>query len=193
MILICGETARGKDTFARYLMNTYGCQPVVSYATRPMRQGETQGKEHYFISKEKAHTLIEELKTKNELVAYTKIGDIEYFADLHELQTKDIYIIDPKGIEMLKQTHPELDYMTVYITTPDDVGRNRAFNRGDDAAKVEKRMEAEAEQFHNFYDYDYCYTNTGTVEQLYQMADSFYKYYKYYMEHNNEKEEEIER
>ena len=52
MMVLCGKTATGKDTLLNILCKSYGFKPIVSYTTRPMRDGETQNKEYRFISQE---------------------------------------------------------------------------------------------------------------------------------------------
>ena len=165
MLLIAGETARGKDTLAHYLQNQYGLKPVVSYATRPKRPLEIEGKEHYFITPKEACDFSEK-----DMIAYTKIGDIEYFATKEEL-SKDIYIIDPAGIKVLKEKYPEEDFTVIYITTSPRIGMQRALNRGDSVDVVNKRMEAEAKQFEAFTDYDYKFINDGSLEDLYEFGN----------------------
>ena len=59
LFCILGETSRGKDTFARILENDYGLRQVVSCTTRPMRLGEQEGREHYFISEEQFYDIID--------------------------------------------------------------------------------------------------------------------------------------
>lgn len=53
IIALIGKTSSGKDTVARYIKASYGINQIVSYTTRPMRSHETDGVEHYFVSKER--------------------------------------------------------------------------------------------------------------------------------------------
>lgn len=77
ILLIVGETSCGKDTFAA-ISKEMGKKPVCSYATRPMRPNERDGREHKFISSKQASKIL--CEKKDHVVAYTKIGAIEYFA-----------------------------------------------------------------------------------------------------------------
>ena len=46
-----GKSASGKDTIYKRLLNECpGLHPIVLYTTRPMRDGELQGVEYYFVS-----------------------------------------------------------------------------------------------------------------------------------------------
>lgn len=48
---LMGKSASGKDTIYKRLLNECpGLRPIVLYTTRPMRDGELQGVEYYFVS-----------------------------------------------------------------------------------------------------------------------------------------------
>lgn len=72
---------------------------VVSYATRPMRNYETNGKEHKFVTEQEATRIL----IYNDPVAYTRIGKYEYFVIEPQIKGSDnnLYIIDPQGIYSL--------------------------------------------------------------------------------------------
>ena len=97
ILAIVGLSGSGKDTLAKYISNKYNIPMLVSYTTRPMRDYETNGVQHWFISKEK----MDEIKQNEKLIAYT-INDmtgIEYCATKSQVEGKDIiYIINPDGI-----------------------------------------------------------------------------------------------
>ena len=81
LIVIVGKSRSGKDTLARYLNELHHVEPIISYATRPKRENEKNGREHWFISPEN----MTELK-KSPMLAYTynaKTGH-EYCASLKD-------------------------------------------------------------------------------------------------------------
>lgn len=179
LFCILGETSRGKDTFARILENDYGLRQVVSCTTRPMRSGEQEGREHYFISEEQFYDIID--FGTDEIVAYTQIGDYHYFATKDELMNSDIYIIDPIGLDSLKdyikRNHLDISICAIYITSSYDVAKERAILRGDDLEVFEKRSEAERimfEQFDCLEHYDYKYTNDSGLDDLKLFAKALF-------------------
>ena len=87
LYLIVGRTASGKDSLTRAVAAKLNLSILSSYATRPRRPGETN--EHIFITPEEVE------QYKNDFVAYTKIGDYEYFSTKQQLLESDFYIIDP--------------------------------------------------------------------------------------------------
>ena len=134
-------------------------KPVCSYTTRPKRDSETEGVEHYFITPEEAKNKLESEK----ILAYTKIGNYEYFSTLEGLNGANLYIIDPNGITYLKQHFPELNCKVIYIWTPDHIRENRCKDRSDYETKFKLRCQEEDEQFTEFEknkDWD-CYINNG--------------------------------
>lgn len=142
-----------------------GLKPVVSYTTREKREKETNGVEHYFITPEEAK---EKLVTEH-ILAYTKIGEIEYFATLEALNDSNLYIIDPKGIIYLKEHFPKLNIKVIYIMTDNDLRIERAKQRDnkDFLKAFEKRNTDEDEQFTKFEeseDWDIIIYNNGKAE-----------------------------
>lgn len=123
-------------------------KPVVSYTTRAKRNSETEGVEHYFIKPEEAKDIME----KEQVIAYTKIGEIEYFATIEALNGSNVYIIDPKGLTYLRKHCGNLHLLVIYIDTLDAIRRKRAQKRDniDFLAAFEKRNSDENDQFTEF-------------------------------------------
>lgn len=166
LICLVGETARGKDTAARYLQEIHQLKPVISYTTRPKREKEINGREHYFISEAKAKEILD----AGEVCAYTKIGDYQYFATKDELNNADFYIIDPNGIEYLKQVYDDKDLFIIYITCDKTVAEARYISRGGSHSEYVNRASAEEQQFYRFahdFKYDVRIENNGTLDDFY--------------------------
>lgn len=53
LYIFMGKSASGKDTLYREVMERHPqLRPVITYTTRPIRVGETDGKEYHFVSEE---------------------------------------------------------------------------------------------------------------------------------------------
>lgn len=127
----------------------FGLKPVVSYATRDMRENETDGVEHYFITPEVAK---EKMETEH-ILAYTRIGENEYFATVEAINDSNLYIIDPKAIKYLKEHfHNIITTKVIYIITDNELRMERARKRDnkDFIKAFEKRNAEENEQFTEF-------------------------------------------
>ena len=120
-------------------------KPIISYTTRPKRDSETEGIEHYFITNEEADNLLK----NNNTLAYTKIGHYRYFTLHDQLKTQNVYIIDPTGIEDTNYRYPEMKKITIYINSEYTNRMNRYINRSSECTveDFEVRNSAEDEQF----------------------------------------------
>ena len=160
---ICGRSASGKDTIANEISSIIGIPKIVSYTTRPRREGESDNS-HIFIS-QKEYETIKEMQT---LCAYTQIGDYHYFTtkeQIEELLTETgsvIYVIDPNGIKTLKESMPNTNIITIFINVPREECKNRAQGRGDSMKAYHDRSIAEHRQFSEMIRsaaYDYAVPN----------------------------------
>ena len=138
-ILVLGRTASGKDTIVRTLCEDFGMTQVLSYTTRPRREGE--GDTHTFITPEEAPSYTDR-------IAETKIGEIEYFATATQVAENDIYIIDPPGAAQLLRSMPDTKFLVVNILADDETRKNRYLKR-DKNQKIsfEDRDKAETMRF----------------------------------------------
>ena len=50
--VLIGKSASGKNTIQNQLVERYGFGKIVTYTTRPPRNGETEGEDYHFISEE---------------------------------------------------------------------------------------------------------------------------------------------
>lgn len=172
IFLIVGQTASGKDSLVNAMckiekqptQDVFGdfwwqgnYKQLISYATRPRRENE--GDTHIFIQPNEVE------QYKDQIVAYTKIGDYEYFATKDQLKECDFYIIDYLGIKNLRSQNlgDEFRFVTIYINTPDKVREERALkNRKDNAEAFYTRNLKESSQFDDMKriaDFDYAISN----------------------------------
>lgn len=50
LLILCGNTASGKDTYQNLLLErNKDLERAVSYTTRPIRKGEEEGREYFFL------------------------------------------------------------------------------------------------------------------------------------------------
>lgn len=164
-VLIClmGKTASGKDTLANKLCERTGLRQVISYTTRERRINE--GDTHIFISNEDYQAL----EDSGQIAAFTQIGPYKYCCTINQLYENDIYVIDPVGVQHLRELNlPNLRLVTVYVNTPDDLRKERALSkRGDDRLVFMKRDMAEREQFRAMLrnaDFDYAISNIDVAK-----------------------------
>lgn len=159
VFLIVGETASGKDSLTNKICLELNLKQLLSYATRPKR-----------YKTEDTHVFIDtgDVDKYDNIIAYTKIGEYEYFATLSQLEECDIYIIDPNGVGYLKQmiTEQEINIrlVTIYIYVREFDRIERALKRSNNNEILQQRIHAERKQFDAFkteHNYDYSLTNSN--------------------------------
>lgn len=148
VFLIVGESSSGKDSLVAKLCEECRYKQLISYATRPRRENE--GDTHIFISKDEVKYYADKM------IAYTRIGDFEYFATIPQLYESDLYIIDPQGVNYMKMISKykgvdDIRFVTIYINTPPEIRTERALKqRHDDFETYYKRVLNEQKEFTDF-------------------------------------------
>lgn len=163
LLCILGRTSCGKDTLVGRLCERTGLTAITSYTTRPRRANE--GDTHIFSSKEE----YERMQAEGNIAAYTEIAGNYYWTTIEQLYQHSIYIIDPRGVETLRQLNlPNLKIITVYINVPDEIRKERALNkRGDDRLTFMKRDIDERSQFREMLrnaGFDYAISNIDVAK-----------------------------
>jgi len=142
-LVIVGPSAVGKDTMINRFIKKYPdvIKKLPSYTTRPKREGEIEGKDYYFITKEKF------LKMKNEGLFF---GIQEYNNNFYAsskkklkeaLEKNDKIIILNYNIETAYAVKDEIDFNFVALLPPnEDELRKRLIKRKTKAEEIEKRM-----------------------------------------------------
>lgn len=163
--LIIGRSGTGKTMLAKGAAKKLGLSLLKSYCTRPPRPGEVDP-DHIFISSNKVDFY------RDRMIAYTdKVDEYERFATIDQLQTSDLYIIDPIGLKYLQSLDfPEFEDMKlirIYIRVPYTTNIKRLKDRGDDTRTFLKRFESENGQFLDYEkskDWDYHILNIHSIE-----------------------------
>ncbi len=124
--VLMGKSATGKDTVFKRLvgMKQLSLRTVVGYTTRPIRKGEVNGKEYYFVSIEKWQSLQKENKVIESRTYHTVVGDWHYFtADDGQIDLKGqdyLFISTLSGYVQLKKHFGEEAVLPLYIEVEDD-------------------------------------------------------------------------
>lgn len=117
VVAIVGESGSGKTSLSLELENKYEIPAVVSYTTREMRDGEVNGREHWFVSES-------EMPEKSQMMAYTFFGGNHYWTDIRDLEGKEIisYVIDESGLIDLYELKKsgKIEVVFVYVKREDN-------------------------------------------------------------------------
>lgn len=145
LMTVVGKTCSGKSTLAKMLCERTGYRQLVSYTTRAQRNENDN--DHLFVTIEEYL----QAKANGDIVAETEIAGNYYYATKEQLYQTDLYTIDPKGLEcLLSMELPNIRFVTVYVSCPDDERKLRSELRGDDKNAYRVRDFSERQQFRRF-------------------------------------------
>lgn len=145
IMLLVGRTCSGKSTLAKTLCERTGYTQLISYTTRKKRND--QDNDHLFVTKDEYIMA----KENGEIAAETEIAGNYYYATREQLYSCDVYTVDPAGKTILESMElPNIRFVTVYISCPDDERKLRSELRGDDKNAYRVRDFSERQQFRRF-------------------------------------------
>lgn len=137
--LLAGPSGSGKSSVARKITEWYGFKEVWSYTERPPRYAGEPG--HIFVTPE-------EFDAAGPMCAFTLYNGYRYGVPQSEIDSSLLYVIDPAGIEYMKNHYAGSKGITVIgIWAPEEVRRERMISRGDAPAMVDERLRIDAEEF----------------------------------------------
>lgn len=79
IFVVTGKSATGKDTIYKRIIEILKLTTIVSYTTRPIRNGETQGVEYHFVSVDELEKLKQQGKVIEQRSYHTVSGIWHYF------------------------------------------------------------------------------------------------------------------
>lgn len=143
-----GKSAAGKDyLYHQFLKKNKNAKPVVSYTTRPMRPGETDGIDYNFVTKKEFAKLIQDNKLLEYRSYKTKFNDteqIQFYGSprLNDVDTNDyVVILDPGGVEAVIKEYGAANCHVIYVTVSDETRIKRAKKRsGFDQTEWDRRF-----------------------------------------------------
>jgi guanylate kinase len=140
----------------------------ISYTTRQPRGDERDGREYYFVSRER----FEEMVSQDEFLEHADVfghyyGTARRF--LREAQQKrhDLLLdIDVQGAAQIKQKIPEA--VSIFVLPPNRKElEERLRSRGEDSAEViERRLTTASREIENYAKYDYILINDRLEESI---------------------------
>ena len=178
LVVVSGFSGVGKGTLMRTLTEKYGYYALsISATTRPPREGEEDGREYFFKTKEEFEKLIEE----NRLIEYACYCDNyygtprDYVEDQME-QGRDVILeIEIQGALKIKEQYP--DALLLFVMPPDaETLVTRLRGRGTESDEViRQRLKRAAEESAGVEEYEYMIINDDldqSVEEVHRLIDS---------------------
>ena len=145
VILLVGKTNSGKSSLIKRLCERTNLTALQSYTTRP-RRSETDN-DHIFVD---VDTYLR-AKENGEIAIDTEIAGNYYYATIEQLYNADLYTINPEALDrLLAMNLPNIRFIVVYISCPDNIREERAIKRGDDKHQFRIRSHSERAEFRKF-------------------------------------------
>ena len=156
---LLGYMGVGKDTILKQVLKDMDdVKPIISTTTRPMRKGETEGVEYYFIYDteffRRGTDFVEQriYHTKVKENGVEKDATWRYGIERAELEKDDylIVIVDSVGYKELKNYVGNNKIVPIFISAPQEELKARALARGDLEAEIDRRLKDDYERFMDF-------------------------------------------
>ena len=172
VVSIIGPSGTGKSTVIHKVMERMPLFFSVSCTTRPMREGEKDGVDYFFIDREQFQTLID----NGELLEYAEYAGCFYGTPRKpaEEQMKRgnhvILDIEVQGAEQVREKMP--DAVSIFLMPPNwEELERRLRGRGtDNEEKILRRLETARSELKKANSYDYLVIN----DRVEDAADRLY-------------------
>lgn len=170
MLVLSSPSGAGKSTISRALLEKHPDLTMsVSATTRPMRPGETEGKDYYFIDTQ----TFEDMVQKGQFLEHAKVFDNYYGTPRAPVEAalksgKDVlFDVDWQGTQQLRQNARD-DLASIFILPPSvEELERRLYARAQDPEDVVKRRMAKAtSEMSHWAEYDYIIVNEKIPESV---------------------------
>lgn len=179
IVTLSGKAGAGKDRMMQEVLKVlreespeFTINEIVSCTTRPMREGEVNGKNYYFLT----HEEFAERLADGTMVEATIFNDWCYGSCLEHMNEDGINIgvYNPEGVAIL-QSIPDIMVYSIFVDAPDKVRLLRQLNREEnpDVKEIIRRFSADEADFSpdNLIDINFQYTvDNGGKYGLYQLS-----------------------
>jgi guanylate kinase len=163
MFVLSSPSGAGKTTLSRMLIaETPDLQMSVSATTRPMRPGEVEGKDYYFVDQKRFEAMV----NGGELLEWANVFGNRYGTPRAPVDSalaagQDVlFDIDWQGTQQLRSRAPN-DVVSVFILPPSVTAlEQRLHTRAQDSEDVIRgRMKKAGDEMSHFDAYDYIVVN----------------------------------
>ena len=169
LAVVSGFSGAGKGTVMKRLLEKYDdCALSISVTTRKPREGEVDGRDYFFRTKEEVEAMIEAA----ELLEYAQYVENYYGTPrsyVEEMLSKGknvILEIEIQGAMKIKEKIP--DTVLIFVTPPTiQELKNRLVGRGTETQDViESRLKRASEEAEGIESYDYLLVNDVVEDSL---------------------------
>lgn len=142
MIILTGASASGKTVTALNLQKRFGLVKAITTTTREMRNGETNGVEYFFVSKEE----FEKRLTENKFVEHSLYNSNYYGCGVDQVSDNKIVVLDPNGLHsFLKLKNKNI--VSFLLIADEKTREKRMIERGDKKENIVQRLKNDVVDF----------------------------------------------
>lgn len=162
MIIVAAPSGAGKSSFVeRVTREVSSLVDTVTYTTRAMREGESEGHPYHFVSRERFSSLVKD----GFFVEWAEVHTNLYGTPLHQLEDAwkkgkvVIMDVDVQGAETFKSKYP--DASTIFILPPSIEELRRRVEKRDKGRtqNLEVRMANASREIAKAHEFDYQLVN----------------------------------
>ena len=197
LVVVSGFSGAGKGTLMKELLKRYDNYALsISATTRAPREGETDGKEYFFVTKEQ----FEKMRDERKLIEYAQYvnnyyGTPKEYVEQKMSEGKDVILeIEIQGALKVKKRFP--DALLLFVTPPSaEELRRRLVGRGTETLEViNARLARAAEEASGMEAYDYLLINDDLdrcVEEMHQLIQLQHRKTSYHLDFLSKMREDL--
>ena len=197
LVVVSGFSGAGKGTLMKELLKRYDNYALsISATTRAPREGETDGKEYFFVTKEQ----FEKMRDERKLIEYAQYvnnyyGTPKEYVEQKMAEGKDVILeIEIQGALKVKKRFP--DALLLFVTPPSaEQLRRRLVGRGTETLEViNARLARAAEEASGMEAYDYLLINDDLdrcVEEMHQLIQLQHRKTSYHLDFLSKMREDL--
>ena len=172
LVVVSGFSGAGKGTLIKAMLDRYHSYALsVSATTRAPREGEVDGREYFFVTREKFEQMIEEEQLIEHAVYVNNYyGTPRQYVFQQMADGKDVILeIEIQGALKIKERFPEA--LLLFVMPPSVAElKKRLEGRGTESREViEKRLKRACEEAEGIEQYDYIVINDALEECVKEM------------------------
>ena len=175
MIILVGESASGKSSIEKIMVDNYGFKKIVFYTTRSPRTGEVDGIDYHYITADK----FLELKAAGFFAETAQYNGWYYGAAKEDCTDDKVVVLTPHGMRQIKKIDG-IHTVCFYINVPRRDRLIKILQRGDNIEEAYRRNLSDVGQFDGIADeVDYVIKNPNYNLSINHLAHNITAIYQY--------------
>ena len=174
VFVLSAPAGTGKTTLVRMLAQEFPCiYESVSCTTRPLRAGEVEGKDYYFLSKKE----FEDKVRQGDFLEYAEVFGYHYgtlrshVLEQQEMGKHVFLIIDTQGAMQLRKNHFSAVYIFLSPPSLEELKERLLKRQTEEMQVIEKRLSWAKAEIEMMANYDYHIVN-DSLKQAYVILRS---------------------